>query len=91
MWLGLEISPCDRLRAGLPLRIVGANGARKLDVLPGGELAVIEPYFEYVDGAIRLSRRAIPAMLTIDPQAVRLDSLGYLMHRIGRDGRRILE
>ncbi len=41
------------------------------------------------DGEIRLSQRAIPAMLTLDPNAVRLDCLGYLMHRIGRDGRRI--
>jgi hypothetical protein len=30
-------------------------------------------------------------MLTLDPRAVRLDCLGYLMHRIGRDGRRIAE
>ena len=28
-------------------------------------------------------------MMTLDPAAVRLDCLGYLMHRIGRDGRRI--
>ena len=81
----------SELEPGALFGFVGGNDARQLDVLPGSELAVIEPYFEYVDGAIRLARRAIPAMLTIDPQAVRLDSLGYLMHRIARDGRRILE
>jgi hypothetical protein len=30
-------------------------------------------------------------MLTVDPNAVRLDCLGYLMHRIDRNGRRIPE
>jgi hypothetical protein len=28
-------------------------------------------------------------MLTLDPHAVRLDCLGYLMHRIGFDGARL--
>lgn len=46
---------------------------------------------EYGGGDIRLSQRAIPAMLTLDPNAVRLDCLGYLMHRIRRDGVRITE
>ena len=46
-------------------------------------------YFDYSGGEIRLARRAIPAMLTLDPNAVRLDCLGSLMHRVGRDGRRI--
>ena len=81
----------SELEPGTLFGYVGGTGARRLDVLPGHELAVVEPYFEYVDGAIRLSRRAIPAMLSLDPQAVRLDSLGYLMHRIGRDGRLMLE
>jgi 2-oxo-4-hydroxy-4-carboxy-5-ureidoimidazoline decarboxylase len=31
----------------------------------------------------------VPLIVTPDPNAVRLDCLGYLMHRIGRDGRRI--
>ena len=80
----------SELEPGTVFGYVGGNGARRLDVLPGHEMALAGPYFEYVDGTIRLSRRAIPAMLSLDPQAVRLDSLGYLMHRIGRDGRLIL-
>jgi hypothetical protein len=79
----------SELQAGTLFGFVGGEGVRRLNVLPGSELATIEPYFEYDRGAIRLSQRAIPAMLTLDPHAVRLDSLGYLMHRIGRDGRRI--
>jgi hypothetical protein len=79
------------LQPGTLFGFVGGNGARRLNILPGSKFATTEPYFEYDRGAIRLSQRAIPAMLTLDPDAVRLDSLGYLMHRIGRDGRRILE
>ena len=48
-------------------------------------------YFDYARRDIRLSQHAIPAMLTLDPNAIRLDCLGYLMHRIGRDGGRILD
>jgi hypothetical protein len=41
----------------------------------------------YANGQIYLARPALPAMLTLDPRAVRLDCLGYLMQRIERDGR----
>jgi uncharacterized protein len=34
---------------------------------------------------------AIPAMMMLYPAAIGLDCLGYLMHRIGRDGRRIAD
>ena len=78
----------SELEPGTSFGLAGSRG-RRLDVLPGGEFTTIEPYFEYSRGEIRLARRAIPAMLTLDPPAVRLDSLGYLMHRIGRDGRRL--
>jgi hypothetical protein len=78
----------SELEPGTSFGRVGSRG-RRLDVLPGGEFTTIEPYFEYSRGDIRLAQRAIPAMLTLDPHAVRLDSLGYLMHRIGRDGRRL--
>jgi hypothetical protein len=67
------------------------NGChRHLDVT-WSVTALQKPYFEYGGGDIRLSQRAIPAMLTLDPNAVRLDCLGYLMHRIRRDGVRITE
>ena len=81
----------SELEPGTLFGVVGGNGKRRLDVLPGSDFTTAEPYFEYAGRAIRLSQRAIPAMLTLDPHAVRLDSLGYLMHRIGRDGRRISE
>jgi hypothetical protein len=79
----------SELEPGTPFGFVGGSGAMRLDVVPGSEFTTAEPCFEYVGGEIRLSQRAIPAMLTLDPRAVRLDSLGYLMHRIGRDGRPI--
>ncbi|MEL0107929.1 MAG: M14 family metallopeptidase [Rhodospirillaceae bacterium] len=41
---------------------------------------------EYADDEIRLAQYAIPSMLTLDPRAVRLDCLCYLMQRINFDG-----
>lgn len=70
-----------RLGGGARYRLVVAPGA---DEGIGGDL---DSYFSYDGGDIRLARSAVPAMLTLDPNAVRLDCLGYLMHRIGRDGR----
>jgi hypothetical protein len=70
---------------------LGRGGNRRLAVLPVEDCAAARPYFDYTHGEIRLSQYAIPAMLTTDPNAVRLDCLGYLMHRIHRDGRRIMK
>ena len=68
---------------------LGASTAR-LEILPGdNEDHLPDEYFDYAGGAIRLSRPAIPAMLTVDPRAVQLDCLCYLMHRIGLDGARL--
>jgi len=78
------------LAPGTLFGALGGDGERRLEVLPGGDFVIAERYFDYVGGEIRLAQRAIPAMLTLDPRAVRLDCLGYLMHRIGRDGRRIV-
>lgn len=39
----------------------------------------------YVDGEIRFARTVVPAMLTLDPTAVRGDCLCYLMRRIDMD------
>jgi hypothetical protein len=82
----LNFSELDR---GVVFGTLGGGGRRRLEVLSVDGAAEEAGYFEYVRGEIHLSRRAIPAMLTLDPNAVRLDCLGYLMHRVGRDGRRI--
>ena len=68
---------------------LGDGSGLRLDVQPGGDHNIDSGYFTYEDRSIVLARRAIPAMLTLDPNAVRLDCLGYLMHRIGRDGARL--
>jgi hypothetical protein len=81
----------SELDPGTVFGVLGGNRAHGLEILPVGDSAPQAPYFEYEGGKIRLSRRAIPAMLTLDPNAIRLDCLGYLMHRIGRDGRHIAE
>ena len=61
----------------------------RLEIAPGDGLATAPPdYFHYADGEIRLAESAIPALLTRDPRAVKLDCLCYLMHRIGLDGAR---
>jgi hypothetical protein len=70
---------------------LGGDGTRRLDILPASDFAPSGALFDYADGQIRLARRAIPAMLTVDLDAVRLDSLGYLMWRIGRDGQQVME
>ncbi|QGM44232.1 M14 family metallopeptidase [Methylocystis heyeri] len=70
-----------------PLRrgdILGECGESfRLETLPGDGDHPAEEYFDYADGRIRLTRPAIPAMLTLDPRAIRLDCLCYFMHRIG--------
>ena len=80
----------SELDAGEPFGLLGADGERRLDVLSGCDTDVDTSYFEYRDGQILLSRPAIPAMLTLDPNAVRLDCLGYLMLRIRRNGDRVI-
>lgn len=76
----------SELNAGASFGALGVEGAR-LQVLPGdGFDAQPINYFDYAGGEIRLARPAIPAMLTVDPRAVKQDCLCYLMHRIGMDG-----
>ena len=66
------------------------NDFHKLEILPGDGLdSPPGDYFDYVNGKILLNKAAIPAMLTCDPQAVKLDCLCYLMHRINLDGARL--
>lgn len=67
-----------------------ARAGVRLDILPGdGDGSQPDECFDYAGGEIRLLRGAIPAMLTVDPRAVQLDCLCYLMHRIGMDGERV--
>jgi Succinylglutamate desuccinylase / Aspartoacylase family len=80
----------SELDPGVVFGRLGSRGKR-LDIQPANDLVVADRYFEYAGDEITLVQRAIPAMLTIDPIAVRLDCLGYLMHRIDRNGRRIPE
>jgi hypothetical protein len=62
---------------------LGGEGTRRLEVVPARADAAAA-YFEYSHGEIRLAQRVIPAMLTLDPCAVRSDCLGYLMERVRR-------
>jgi Succinylglutamate desuccinylase / Aspartoacylase family len=81
----------SELESGASFGCLGGSRTRHLEVVAGGDFAVAGRYFDYVGHEIRLSQRAIPAMLTVEAQAVRLDCLGYLMHRIGRNGTRIAD
>lgn len=76
----------SELEPGTCFGKLGGEQAARLDVVAGGDFPVQPGYFDYAGGEVRLARSAIPAMLTLDPNAIRLDCLGYLMHRIGRDG-----
>lgn len=79
----------SELDPGAVFGTLGGGGKRRFDIVQAEGERADGGYFDYTGGDIRLLRRAIPAMLTLDPDAVRLDCLGYLMHRIGRDGRRL--
>lgn len=79
----------SELGVGTSFGFLGGRKDQRIHVLPGGDFEEVDEYFDYSGGEIRLARSAIPAMLTRDPDAVRLDSLGYLMHRVDRDGRRL--
>jgi succinylglutamate desuccinylase len=80
----------SELDPGTSFGSLGGGKTRRLDVRPDDDIAAA-PYFDYAGGDIRLAQQAVPSMLTLDPDAVRLDCLGYLMHRIDRDGRRIID
>ncbi|MGE0482707.1 MAG: M14 family metallopeptidase [Gammaproteobacteria bacterium] len=58
----------------------------RLEIVDGGG-GHIDEVFGYAGDTVALARAAIPAMLTLDANAVRLDCLCYLMQRIDRDGR----
>ena len=77
----------SELDCGAHFGSLGDGTAQRLEVVPSHELAPRDGYFSYEGGVINLARAAVPAMLTLDQRAVRLDCLGYLMQRIGRDGR----
>ena len=49
----------------------------------------LEAVFDYPGDDIVLARDALPSMLTLDVNAVRLDCLCYLMQRIDRRGRAV--
>lgn len=53
-----------------------------LDVRDEAGQDVAHRFFETTDGALRLKRPAMPAMLTLDAQVVRQDCLCYLMERV---------
>lgn len=76
----------SELEPGTALGRLGGSGSRRLVVDPGAPGLPPSDYFSYDNGEIRLTRRAIPSMLTKDERAMRLDCLGYLMHRIDRSG-----
>jgi predicted deacylase len=81
----------SELDPGVVFGTLGGSGGRRFDIVAAAGEGAGGGYFDYRGGEICLARRAIPAMLTVDRDAVRLDCLGYLMHRIGRDGRRIAD
>lgn len=81
----------SELEPGTLFGRLGSGRLHRLIIEPSGPPASLSQYFTYDAGEIRLARRAIPAMLTRDRQAIRIDCLGYLMHRIARDGSRFVE
>jgi succinylglutamate desuccinylase len=77
----------SELAPGTTLGALGPGTQYCLD-LETDNHALDSDYFDYSGGEIRLRENAIPAMLTRDANAVRLDCLCYLMHRIDFKGNR---
>ena len=89
-------SDIDRLNfseipAGLSIGRRAPGTSTRLDVGGASDTGeapwALDGCFDYEGGEIRLARPVIPAMLTRDSDAVRLDCLCYLMQRIGMDGK----
>ena len=53
-----------------------------LEVIDEAGRDIAADLFTVEDGTLRLTRSALPAMLTVDPQIVKQDCLCYLMERI---------
>ncbi len=62
-----------------------AQAPARLDVRDEAGRDVSATFFEIVDGALRLRRPSMPAMLTLDARVVRQDCLCYLMERVPFD------
>jgi len=77
----------SELEKGAVLGALGGDGTRRLTLETQSVVNGQNQALAYEDGEIRLFKGAIPAMLSLDPNAIRLDCLGYLMQRIDRDGR----
>lgn len=67
------------MAAGTSIGTTSLIGAARLQVLSGDGAHSDVEWFRYVAGEICLTRSAIPAMLTRDPEAVHADCLCYLM------------
>jgi hypothetical protein len=82
----LERLNFSELSAGEILGHVSGAGRDALVVQSDGGFAEDIDVFDYANGTIRLRRPCVPAMLTRDRNAIRLDCLCYLMRRIDRNG-----
>lgn len=69
-----------RLDAGATFALT--RHAAPLEVRDEAGNEVSAAFFATADGALRLRRSAVPAMLTLDARAVRQDCLCYLMERV---------
>jgi succinylglutamate desuccinylase len=58
------------------------NHPKPLKMIDAAGRDVAEEFFATVDGKLRLLRKIVPAMFTVDPLMIRQDCLGYLMERI---------
>ena len=53
-----------------------------IDRVEGQGNDVTSQYFEIRDGELRITRRTMPSMLTLDERIIRQDCLCYLMERM---------
>lgn len=78
----LDLNNFSELPAGFPFARAGADRA-PIKVLDENLADLTETFLAREGEVIRLARSVTPAMLTTDPDIVRLDCLGYFMERVG--------
>jgi hypothetical protein len=76
----------QKLSPGASLGVRCSKSQKQLEILSAIQDQPPQDIIEYQDNEVRLKQTAIPAMLTLDTNAIRSDCLGYLMQEINERG-----
>lgn len=76
----------QQLRPGVTIGQSGPDSTQRLIIESAIEGCAPTEFIDCLDGKLTLTQSAIPAMLTLDTNAIRSDCLGYLMQEINEKG-----